>query len=144
MGRRPLQRTLPGLNPSLLVAALPPRLESGISFLYYAAFGPAPGLSSLLPWPFTGYGIDPFHHSSNRCGWISCRYSFNICRANPWSDFSPVLELTAASSIASAEQESLLIRPVMPYARLWKPIHPRQGERQLNKTMRIREELWLD
>lgn len=26
------------------------------------------------------------------------------------------LELTAASSIASAEQESLLIRPVMPYA----------------------------
>lgn len=52
MGRRPLQRTLPGLNPSLLVAALPPRLESGISFLYYAAFGPAPGLSSLLPWPF--------------------------------------------------------------------------------------------
>jgi hypothetical protein len=66
MGRRPLLRTLPG--PSLLVAALPPRLESGISFLYYAAFGPAPGLSSLLPWPFTGYGIDPFHHSSNRCG----------------------------------------------------------------------------
>ena len=46
MGRRPLLRTLPG--PSLLVAALPPRLESGISFLYYAAFGPAPGLSSCL------------------------------------------------------------------------------------------------
>lgn len=100
MGRRPFLRTLPswvllirkfpgkmltlpGLNPSLLVAALPPRLESVRPFLYYAAFGLAPGLSSLLPWPFTGYGIDPFHHSSNRCGFISCRYSFNICRANP-------------------------------------------------------------
>lgn len=38
------------------------------------------------------------------------------------------LELTAASSIASAEQESLLIRPLMPtpLVGLFKPIHPRQ------------------
>lgn len=42
--------TLPGLNPSLLVAALPPRLESGSSLLCCLA----PGLSSLLHWPITG------------------------------------------------------------------------------------------
>ena len=38
------------------------------------------------------------------------------------------LELTAPSSIASAEQESLLIRPLMPtpLVGLFKPIHPRQ------------------
>lgn len=54
MGRRPFLRTLPSwvllirkfpgkmltlLGPSLLVAALPPRLESVRAFLYYAAFG---------------------------------------------------------------------------------------------------------
>lgn len=62
MGRRPFLRTLwvrkfPGKmlilpGPSLLVAALPPRLESVRAFLYLAAFGLAPGLSSLLPCPF--------------------------------------------------------------------------------------------
>ena len=63
MGRRPFLRTLPswglwkfpgkmltlpGLNPSLLVAALPPRLESVRAFLYYAVFSITSTLVFLL------------------------------------------------------------------------------------------------
>jgi len=55
----------------------PSRYSRANEFLSQQAFSSLPGISSLLPWSFTGYGIDPFFNSSKRCRWISCPYSFN-------------------------------------------------------------------
>lgn len=83
---------------------------------FWLCLSPRYPLQPMLPandnWYFRAIKGDPFDSSSNRCGGISC--SFNICRANLLREVTSVpLKLTAASSRVSAEQESLLIRPVM-------------------------------
>lgn len=123
MGRRPFLRTLPSWvllirkfpgkmltlpGPSLLVAALPPRLESVRAFLYYAAFGLAPGLSSLLP-----LGLSPDMGSIPSTIPPTDADSLAAVILSTFAELTPEvtsvpLELTAPSSIASAEQESLL------------------------------------